>query len=127
MYKIEIKPLSINEAYTGKRFKTKKYKAYIKNIQWLLPKNIEIYKKIALNIKVGFTSRGSDIDNVQKPFIDILQKQYGFNDNQIFKITIEKEIVKEPYIAFEIIDFSNFKGLKQIDTIQRFQDLNNNC
>lgn len=60
--------------------------------------------KIELNILVGLSSKNADIDNVLKPFIDILQKKYLFNDKNIFKLAIEKEIVKkgEEFIDFKI-------------------------
>ena len=41
----------------------------------------------------GFSSNASDLDNPVKPLIDILQKKYGFNDNQIFELNIRKCIV----------------------------------
>jgi hypothetical protein len=37
-----------------------------------------------------------------KPFQDILQKRYNFDDRDIFKATVEKEIVKK---GAEFIDF----------------------
>ena len=45
----------------------------------------------------------SDVDNGAKPFIDILQKKYGFNDNQIYELHLYKEIVDK---GNEFIDFS---------------------
>ena len=39
-----IKPLSVNEAWQGKRFKTNSYKSYEKDVMRLLPANLEIPK-----------------------------------------------------------------------------------
>jgi len=63
--------------------------------------------KIYLKVQIGLSSKNADIDNVLKPFIDILQIKYSFNDKNIFKITIEKEIVKKKaeYIDFELIEY----------------------
>ena len=64
---------------------------------------------IELSAKVWFSSRWADIDNWLKLFIDVLQKKYGFNDNRIYKLIIEKEITKkwEEFIEFNIKDINN--------------------
>ena len=99
---INIKPLSVNEAWKGRRFKTKKYDAYIKDVLMILPKlNIEI-DKIELNLKFGLSNKNADIDNPVKCFVDCLQKKYGFNDKKIYRMTIEKVDVKK---GCEFIDF----------------------
>jgi len=104
MYKINIKPLSVNEAFKGRRFKTGEYKEYEYTLFYLLPKIKIPEGKLELNIFVGFSSSGSDVDNIAKPFADILQKKYKFNDNRIYKLIIEKETVKKghEYISFSI-------------------------
>ena len=51
--------------------------------------------KLELTIKVGFSSPLADVDNMLKPFIDILQKKYNFDDKNIYKITVEKELVSK--------------------------------
>ena len=38
MVHIDIKPLSVNEAWQGRRYKTPKYKQYQETLLWLLPK-----------------------------------------------------------------------------------------
>ena len=109
MYRIKIKPLSVNDAWKGRRFRTDKYKAYQIEMLYTLPK-LDIPKgiKLELNIHVGFSSKGSDLDNVCKPFQDILSKKYGFNDNQIYKLTMTKGIVpkKDEFISFEICEYA---------------------
>lgn len=101
---LKIKSLSVNDAWRGKRFKSSDYKKYEQDLFLLLPK-IKIPKgKLHLTISFGFSSKGSDVDNPVKPFVDVLQKAYGFNDNQIYyleviKIDVEK---KEEFIAFSI-------------------------
>ncbi len=106
MTEIKIKPMSINQAWRGgRRFKTNEYKAYEEQMCYMLPARYSIPEgNLTLTIEVGFSNRGSDLDNVCKPFIDILQKKYGFNDNRIYEIHLCKKIVKkgEDYISFEI-------------------------
>lgn len=104
MIKLKIKPLSVNEAWQGRRFKTNKYKAFEKEVLFLLP-NIDIPpQKWEINYEVGYSYLLSDIDNFLKPFQDCLQKRYGINDRDIYRITIDKRIVKkgEEFIGFKI-------------------------
>ena len=102
--RINIKPLSVNKCWRGRRFKTDKYKVYENELLYTLPKS-EIKKcKLYVYIKFGFSSKASDIDNPVKPILDILQKKYGFNDNMIYKLKVEKFNVKkgDEYIEFDI-------------------------
>jgi len=104
MIEVKIKALSVNEAYRGRRFKTNKYKAFEQELWYLLPNKNIPKGKLEIYYKFGLSSKGSDYDNCIKAFQDILQKKYVFNDNLIYKATIEKEDVKkgEEYIKFEI-------------------------
>lgn len=102
--RVNIKPLSSNEAWQGKRFKTQKYKKYEQELLLILPK-CEVPKgKIKIDYIVGYSNMQSDIDNFLKSFQDVLQKKYGFNDNMIYHIQIIKQIVKKgsEFIDFEI-------------------------
>lgn len=103
--KISIKPLSVNQCWQGRRFKTKAYKEYEKELMFLLPP-LKVDKKNQLWIKifVGYSNKASDIDNFLKPFLDILQKKYGFNDNKIYALQVYKIDVKKgnESIEFEI-------------------------
>ncbi len=105
MHKIDIKPLSVNEAWKGKRYKTDKYKKYQKDVLILLPK-LDINKESFLNINLefGFSNLSSDIDNPVKMILDIFQKKYGFNDSKIFKLKLSKKKVEksQEYFKFEI-------------------------
>jgi len=103
--KINIKPISINQCWAGRRFKTPNYKQFEKEVLLLLPKNYKVpLGSLKIVLKWGFSSKLSDWDNPIKPFQDILQKKYGFNDSRIFKAEVEKEIVKKgnEYIYFKI-------------------------
>jgi Holliday junction resolvase RusA-like endonuclease len=102
--RISIKPLSINEAYRGRRFKTKEYKQYIKDCNLLLPNKSLPDGKLKVTYKFGLSSIRGDIDNPIKPFQDIISKRYKFNDNKIYKVIVEKEDVSagEEYVEFYI-------------------------
>lgn len=101
MHRIKIKPLSVNECWQGKRFKTPKYKAYEFELLLLLPK---LKLSPPFNIKITFgISALSDIDNPIKPFLDILQNKYDINDRDIMRLEIIKEVTKHHFIEFEIL------------------------
>lgn len=108
MFHLDIKPLSVNKCWQGRRFKTPEYESYEKELLYLLPK-IEIPKdKLQIKIKWGFSSKANDVDNPTKPLLDILQKKYNFNDKMIYKLEIEKIEVKkgQEFIEFLIHTFS---------------------
>jgi len=106
--KIKIKPLSVNVAWKGRRFKTDEYKAYEEALMYLLPPMSVPKKRLKLSLLVGFSSKLSDLSNCLKLFEDILQKRYEFNDKDVFEIHMEKEIVKkgEEYISYKIEQLS---------------------
>lgn len=112
MTKINIKPLSVNEAWRGKRFKTEKYKVYERALLHLLPSAV-IPKDILfqLDIHFYFSNKASDLDNPVKLIIDIIQKKYDINDKNIYKLTVEKSIVKKGFEAFE---FSLYEYKKEV-------------
>ena len=101
-----LKPLSANEAfapravkrgrfYSGEIYKTEAYRKYETTLIKQLP-DIQIPEgRLKLKVKVCYSRSTSDIDNCLKPFIDVLQKRYGFNDNRIYDIRIKKEVVKK--------------------------------
>ena len=103
--RIAIKPLSVNQCWQGKRFKTPKYKNYEKELMLRLPLIKLPPPPSHLILKFGFSSKLTDWDNPVKPFQDILQKRYNFDDRDIFKATVEKEIVNKgsEFIEFKII------------------------
>lgn len=103
--RINIKTLSVNEAWQGKRYKTDKYEAYQKIVSYLLPKIDIPEAPFEVYYKFGFSSASSDFDNPIKPLQDILAKKYGFNDKLIKRAVIETEQVKkgDEYFEFELI------------------------
>ena len=109
--RLPVKPLSANEAYAifkGRKIRTRKYKEYeTKVIVYLIQKGIKLELPktgpLYLYLKIGVSSR-FDLDNCAKPFIDIAQKYFKFNDNRITYLQLEKEIAKrgEEFIEFQL-------------------------
>tara|TARA_R110000744_G_C19075563_1_gene530678 strand:+ start:330 stop:665 length:336 start_codon:yes stop_codon:yes gene_type:complete len=107
---INIKALSVNKAWKGRRFRTPEYNKYIKDMMMILPNIKTIFDgKLELEITFGLSNTAADIDNPLKCFIDCLQKKYGFDDKMIYRLIVNKDIVKrgKEYIDFNIIKLNN--------------------
>ncbi len=105
MIKINIKPLSVNEAWKGRRYKTNKYKKYHIDCNLLLPGFLVIPKgDLQIYLEWGLSNFGGDWDNPIKPIVDIISMRYGFNDNRIIEGKVRKVKVKKgnEYIKFKI-------------------------
>lgn len=104
MPKVLIKPLSVNDAWQGRRFKTKKYEDYETELIYQLPPQRIPDGKLTLRIEFGVSSPLSDVDNLLKTTLDCLQKRYEFNDKHIYEIFARKVDVKkkEEYIRFHL-------------------------
>ena len=102
--RVNIKPLTVNKCWQGKRFKTPLYKAYEKELLLKLKKMDIPDGNLHLSIVFGVSSKLSDWDNPVKPFQDCLQKKYGFDDRRIYEANVKKVDVKkgEEFIDFEI-------------------------
>lgn len=104
MIEIKVKPLSVNEAWQGKRFKTTKYEAYEKLVSVLLPSLKIPPPPYRVYYEFGFSNIQADWDNPIKSFQDVLQKKYKFDDKHIFEAHVKKTIVKKgcEYVKFNI-------------------------
>ena len=100
--KIQIKPLTVNQAWQGRRFKTEKYKAYDQELLLKLRPLCVPEGPLSVVYIFGVSSPLFDWDNAVKPFQDVLQKKYGFDDRRIIKAVVEKILVKK---GEEFIDF----------------------
>jgi Holliday junction resolvase RusA-like endonuclease len=95
-FKINEKPLSVNQAWQGKRFKTPIYKAYEKEMLLRMPAGkIETDQMLRVEFFFGFSNKASDLDNPVKLLIDLAQKKYGFNDSNVYELNVRKCIVKK--------------------------------
>jgi Holliday junction resolvase RusA-like endonuclease len=108
MHTLNIKPLSVNDAWKGRRFKSDKYKQYAKDVRLLLPKQITIPKgELGIRFHFYFSNKASDWDNPIKPLQDVICACYGIDDRHIYLAIIEKFIVKkgQEKIEFEIFEY----------------------
>lgn len=90
---IPVKPLSVNEAYTGRRFKTKAYQAYCKEVSFNLKPGLIKYEKVRIEVIWYLSNAAADCTNPIKLFEDILQAKYEFNDNRVYSVEMNKVIV----------------------------------
>tara|TARA_R110000868_G_scaffold1103_1_gene8411 strand:- start:7097 stop:7429 length:333 start_codon:yes stop_codon:yes gene_type:complete len=99
----KIKPLSINKAFQGKRFKTKEYKAYEEELLYTMPQCSSLPSApYSVSFEFGFSNKASDIDNPVKLITDIMQKKYGFNDKEIYHMNLVKKIVPKGEEYFKV-------------------------
>ena len=109
--RIDIKPLSVNNAWQGKRYKTPAYKAYEKELLLKLRPMKIPQGDLVVEYTFGITTLG-DWDNPIKPFQDVLQKKYGFDDRRIMTAIVKKKVVKK---GNEFIDFTINGYLKELE------------
>lgn len=90
---VYIKPLSSNEAWQGRRFKSPKYKAFEKECLLKLKKQALPTPPFQISFTFGFSNKASDVDNPTKSILDILCKKLMFNDKMVYRLIIDKVIV----------------------------------
>ena len=95
MITINAKPMSVNDCWQGRRFKTQEYKRYEQFCKLFLKKQswLDFTRPLLVWFEFWFSNKASDCDNPIKPHLDILSKIYWFNDNMIYKIVANKKIV----------------------------------
>lgn len=104
MITIDIKPFSVNQAWQGKRFKTKEYAKWREVIALLLPVFRMPPPPYVVCYEFGVSNCGSDWDNLIKCLQDSLQEKYEFNDRDIIEGHVRKiKVAKgKEYIKFDI-------------------------
>lgn len=105
MLKINIKPLSVNEAYRGKKWRTPKHDLFKTAIKYLLPASYDMPgPPYVIYFEFGVSSALSDGDNLVKCAQDSIADKYGFNDRYIKRWIIDVEQVPkgQEYIKFKI-------------------------
>lgn len=103
--RIDLKPLSVNDAYTGKRYSTEEKRIFNRQCDILLPNNYKIPEPpFQIYFKFGFSSKASDYDGPIKVVQDSIAKKYKFNDKLIRRAIIDTEYVKKgkEYFEFKI-------------------------
>lgn len=103
-YRIDVKPLSVNDIFTGMRRRTKEYNKYIRAVKKLLPPIVLPPPPFKIYLEFGQSSKGADFDAGIKAFVDIVSTFYEFNDNLIYEGVIKKIIVSKgsEYVRFNI-------------------------
>jgi len=104
--KLNIKPLSVNCAWQGRRFKTQDYKDYEEVMLWELKKYKEIKPKGNFGIVIKWDCKNAsrtDIDNILKPFFDCLTKSGIIKDDRYCtELHIEKIKASHDRLEFTI-------------------------
>jgi len=89
---VEVKPLSVNALFRGRRFKTNNYKEYEKELLYLLPKEKKITGNIAITLEFYLKNYSrTDVDNLAKGILDILKKaEYIEDDRKVTELHLYK-------------------------------------
>jgi len=102
---IPVKPLTNNQAWAGRRFKSAKYKQFEKDVDKLLPKAKNTIKgEVEIHYTFHIKNYGlTDIDNLIKATQDlVVKKGYIEDDRKIVWLSAEKIKSKEEKIIIEI-------------------------
>jgi Holliday junction resolvase RusA-like endonuclease len=106
---IQIKPLSVNKCWLGKKRKSADYRRYEEAIASCIEDREPLWDKGRLTVSFifGFSNNSADVDNPIKPLQDILQSVYKFNDKRIFRLLVEKVLVKkgEEFLSYSITPY----------------------
>lgn len=105
---IPLKPLSVNKAWQGRRFKSEDYLDYEEDLNRLLRDNLApLEGKIEVRYKFYLKNHSrTDNDNLVKPIQDILVKlKYIKDDRYIYRTIIEKYPSKNDYMEIEILPY----------------------
>jgi len=102
--RLNIKPLTTNRAWKGRRFPTDLYNEYKADMDSILPEIFIPDPPYQIEYTVAYSNVQSDIDNFLKQAQDCIAKKYKFNDRLIYKLIITKVIVPvgKEYIEFNI-------------------------
>lgn len=105
MIHVAVKPLSVNKCTQGRKVKSWAYRQYERDVLAQLPRTrIPRKNNLELILEVYYSNKCADLDNCIKPFLDILQKRYAFDDRRVYRIVANKHIVPkgEEGISFHI-------------------------
>ena len=83
--------------HLGRKIDSVKYRKWTAQAGRMLPElsSIDFTKPINVHIDVIFRRRSSDLDNIWKPLLDMLQRHIpSFNDNKVVRMSANKFITK---------------------------------
>lgn|SRR3990167_6066055 len=100
---LQVKPLSINDAFKGRRFKSREYEAYEKEVYYLLPNGFvegEVIVRFDFYLK---NYARVDVDNLCKLLLDIITKKGLIEDDRkVVELVARKHRAEEPRVEIEI-------------------------
>lgn len=99
-----VQPMTVNQCWQGRRYRSKKYDAYEKEVLYSLPRHATIQGDVMIEYLFGTPyALQSDVDNFIKPITDILvKKRYLKDDTQVQEVRARKEKAKTPFIKIRI-------------------------
>ena len=103
--KLNIKPVSVNAAFQGRRFKTPLYKDFEEQMLWALKGNIQkMTGNYTMHLKFYLKNASrADLSNFVKTTEDCIVKAGLVKDDRYcWRMVVEKFKSKEDYIEFEI-------------------------
>ena len=95
---LKLKPLSANKMFYRNKNKTVEYRRYQEEMRDYMMGMVWDFGKdpVAFEVTAGFSNRAADLDNIIKPILDTFQNIFDdFNDNRVYKIKLDKDIVKK--------------------------------
>src|SRR3990172_6415963 len=106
---IPTQALTINQAFQGRRFKTKAYQVFEKEMSILLPRQKRIWGWVNVEYEFGLMPKSysiSDVGNLEKCLSDILVKHgYIEDDRKILTLTLKKVQSPRYYIIIRIYPY----------------------
>lgn len=108
MKRIDLKPLSVNDAWRGRKFSTPAKKTYERRVkqelEWCILEDCIAPYEIHFKFWIP---KLQDYDNCIKVTQDILCEHFWINDRDIYKAVIEKVPVKawQEYFEIEILTY----------------------
>jgi Holliday junction resolvase RusA-like endonuclease len=103
IHQVYLKPVSVNRAWQGRRFKTKEYKAFEEELLWMLKNSAKVSGWYTISFKFYVKNYKSvDLSNLIKTTEDIIVKS-GIVDDDRFCKRMEVEKFKSETDWFKFI------------------------
>jgi len=105
-FTIPLKPLSVNQAWQGRRFKTNTYKKWAQDVSNFIPRNKCVTGRVEVTVEVFIKNeKMSDVDNVLKTLFDTLSGSVFEDDRMIYALHVYKEHSDTPSIRVTIVPY----------------------
>lgn len=110
--RFNVKALSANKMFYRAKQLTKEYRQFREYMYEEIPNRTKVWPfkeddQLTFIVHVGLSSKLADVDNCIKPLLDTFQLLFDFNDKYVYRVEIEKEIVKKgkEYIDVEVKEY----------------------